>query len=76
MDTHGKKGQVPLSLSDIPVVPFESFVSISKVADYLDLHKKTIIRLIEDGELRAARMRNQYRIAPGHLQDYFNRIYA
>jgi excisionase family DNA binding protein len=48
-------------------------LTVKEVAEILRVSQPTILRLIEDGELRAIRVRNQWRIRRSDLDAYLQR---
>jgi excisionase family DNA binding protein len=51
---------------------YPEIMTIEQTAEYLQLGVKTIRRMIEDGELKAAKIRNSWRIRKSDVDDYFN----
>lgn len=54
-------------------MPEEETLTIKEVASFLRVHQNTVYALIEDGSLKASRVRRQYRIKKEDLMDYLNR---
>jgi excisionase family DNA binding protein len=49
------------------------FCTVSDIARSLKVSPQTILREIRAGELEAMKIRRQYRVGPGALQDYIRR---
>lgn len=45
-------------------------LTVKEVAEILRVSQPTVLRMIDDGELRAIRVRNQWRIRRSDLDDY------
>ena len=45
-------------------------LTVKEVAEILRISQPTVLRIIDDGELRAIRVRNQWRIRRSDLDDY------
>ncbi len=50
-----------------------AMLTIEAVAEELDVHRKTVLRLIASGELPAYRIRTTYRIRPEDLDKLLRR---
>jgi len=48
-------------------------LTVKEVAEILRVSQPTVLRVIDDGELRAIRVRNQWRIRRSDLEDYLQR---
>ena len=48
-------------------------LTVKEVAEILRVSQPTVLRMIDDGELRAIRVRNQWRIRRSELEDYLQR---
>jgi len=48
-------------------------LTVKEVAEILRVSQPTILRMIDDGELRAIRVRNQWRIRRSDLDEYLQR---
>ena len=48
-------------------------LTVKEVAEILRVSQPTVLRMIDDGELRAIRVRNQWRIRRSDLDDYLQR---
>ncbi len=48
-------------------------LTVKEVAERLRVSQPTILRMIDDGELPAIRVRNQWRIRRSDLDDYLQR---
>ena len=48
-------------------------LTVKEVAEILRVSQTTVLRMIEDGELPAIRVRNQWRIRRSELDDYLQR---
>ena len=48
-------------------------LTVKEVAEILRVSQPTILRMIDDGELRAIRVRNQWRIRRSDPDDYLQR---
>lgn len=53
--------------------PRPAFWTVTEVAGMLRVSKMTVYRLVHDGEIRATRVRNSFRIAPPDFDDYKRR---
>lgn len=51
---------------------YPEIMTIEQTSEYLQLGIKTIRRMIEDGELRAAKIRNTWRIRKSDIDELFN----
>lgn len=49
------------------------FLTVKEVAEILRVSQPTVLRMIDDGELRAIRVRNQWRIRRADLDGYLQR---
>lgn len=52
----------------MPVMTEPDYYTVEEVAKRLRLHRSTIYRMLESGELRAIRIRNQFRIPPAAVE--------
>ena len=48
-------------------------LTVKEVAEILRVSQPTVLRMIDDGELRAIRVRTQWRIRRSDLDDYLQR---
>ena len=48
-------------------------LTVKEVAEILRVSQPTVLRMIDDGELPAIRVRNQWRIRRSDLDDYLQR---
>ena len=48
-------------------------LTVKEVAEILRVSQPTVLRMIDDGELRAIRVRNQWRIRRSDLDEYLQR---
>lgn len=48
-------------------------LTVKEVAEILRVSQPTVLRMIDDGELRAIRVRNQWRIRRSDLDDFLQR---
>ncbi len=48
-------------------------LTVKEVAQILRISQPTVLRMIDDGELRALRVRHQWRIRRSDLDDYLQR---
>lgn len=51
-------------------------LTLEEVAEILRVSVQTVSRLIEDGELKAAKIRGQWRVRRKDLDDYINRKFG
>lgn len=51
----------------------ETLLTLEEVAKRLNVSVATVRRLINDGELRAVKIRFQLRVRPSDLEDYLSR---
>jgi excisionase family DNA binding protein len=49
-------------------------LALSEVAERLGTCRETVVRLIESEDLRAYRIRHQWRVSESDLQNYLNRV--
>lgn len=54
-------------------MPEGGTLTVKEVASFLRVHQNTVYALIEDGSLKASKVRRQYRIKKEDLMDYLNR---
>jgi len=50
-----------------------ALLTVKEVAEILRVSQPTVLRMIDDGELRAIRVRNQWRIRRSDLDEYLQR---
>ena len=50
-----------------------NLLTVKEVAEILRVSQPTVLRMIDDGELRAIRVRNQWRIRRSDLDDFLQR---
>jgi excisionase family DNA binding protein len=55
-------------------MPEETLLTLEEVAKRLNVSVATVRRLINDGELKAIKVRFQLRVKPSDLEDYIARI--
>jgi len=60
---------------DLEAAMTQSFdlLTVKEVAEILRVSQPTVLRMIDDGELPAIRVRNQWRIRRSDLDDYLQR---
>jgi excisionase family DNA binding protein len=58
---------------EVTMVQPSDLLTVKEVAEILRVSQPTILRMIDDGELRAIRVRNQWRIRRSDLDDYLQR---
>ena len=55
------------------MLPTSHYVTVQQVADYFSCHERTIIRMIEDGQLHAIRLREgkrpMFRVLRSSVED-------
>jgi excisionase family DNA binding protein len=51
-------------------------LTVEEVADILRVSTQTVRRLIDDGELKALRVRGQWRVRREDLDEYIRRAYS
>ena len=55
------------------MIQSSDLLTVKEVAEILRVSQPTVLRMIDDGELRAIRVRNQWRIRRTDLDDYLQR---
>lgn len=55
---------------EVPMAQPSDLLTVKEVAGVLRVSQPTVLRMIDDGELRAIRVRNQWRIRRSDLDDY------
>jgi excisionase family DNA binding protein len=68
-----KSGTLFLEKREEIVMPDESLLTLEEVAQRLNVSVATVRRLINDGALKAVRVRFQLRVRPADLDDYVRR---
>jgi excisionase family DNA binding protein len=58
---------------EVTMVQPSDLLTVKEVAEILRVSQPTILRMIDDGELRAIRVRNQWRIRRSDLDEYLQR---
>lgn len=51
---------------------YPEIMTIEQTAEYLQLGIKTIRRMIEDGDIKASKIRNTWRIRKSDIDEYLN----
>jgi excisionase family DNA binding protein len=55
------------------MIQSSDLLTVKEVAEILRVSQPTVLRMIDDSELRAIRVRNQWRIRRSDLDDYLQR---
>jgi excisionase family DNA binding protein len=58
---------------EVTMVQPSDLLTVKEVAEILRVSQPTVLRMIDDGELRAIRVRNQWRIRRSDLDEYLQR---
>jgi excisionase family DNA binding protein len=58
---------------EVTMVQPSALLTVKEVAEILRVSQPTVLRMIDDGELRAIRVRNQWRIRRSDLDEYLQR---
>jgi len=51
----------------------EQLMTVREVAEYLSVHPRTVLRLIERGELKASKIASRWRVSMEDVRDYMER---
>jgi excisionase family DNA binding protein len=58
---------------EVHMTQSSELLTVKEVAEILRVSQPTVLRMIDDGELRAIRVRNQWRIRRSDLDDFLQR---
>ncbi len=58
---------------EVHMTQSSDLLTVKEVAEILRVSQPTVLRMIDDGELRAIRVRNQWRIRRSDLDDFLQR---
>ncbi len=50
-----------------------ALMTVKQVAEHLNVNPRTVLRLIERGDLRASKVSSRWRVDPDDLRDYIER---
>jgi len=58
---------------EVTMIQPSNLLTVKEVAELLRVSQPTVLRMIEDGDLRAIRVRTQWRIRRADLDEYLQR---